>query len=184
MTKEEYYYEILRFCVPWYMRQHHKLLLIKMHETLFFVSLKGRVGSWEEGRLWDGLYLRRDLSDPDMDIDYSKLPSVSVLEMWCGFLRRACGDILPHDSEKNMFMFTMQNLGLWEYDDDHYNEKAVNRILMRWLKRNYEKNGQGSPFPVRGFVDINMRRVDLWQQADMWWQENDPDYELYRPSWE
>jgi len=177
--QEQYFFEILRNAVPWYMTQHHRKLLEHMFNTRYYVTLKGRNGLFEETRLWDGIYYRRDHSDLPLNLGESYETTdldVNVLEVWAGFLKRACGDILPIDSEKNMFYFTMQNLGLIDYDDDHYDEEKVDRIIEKWLDRKYGKDGVGSPFPLYTTYtdDINMRRLDLWKQADLWWMENDP----------
>ena len=67
----------------------------------------------------------------------------------------------------DLFWVFMENLGLSEYNRKNWSHTHVlveiDEIISRWLERNFEYDGVGSPFPLKR-PQKNMRRVELWYQ--------------------
>ena len=71
------------------------------------------------------------------------------------------------------FWIMLTNLGLNGMDDDHFDEYEANRIIDRFLNREYEADGsEGGIFVLeKPFRDL--RDVELWIQANWFIGEYD-----------
>lgn len=72
------------------------------------------------------------------------------------------------------FWLMMNNLDLTKYDDCNLGTKeadTINQKLDIWLNRQFNPNGEGSPFPLKRTC-LDQRFVDLWQQANLYVAEN------------
>lgn len=73
------------------------------------------------------------------------------------------------------FSQLFRNLGLHVYTGENLRisqEQQIRAILDRWLTRQFEPNGKGSPFPLRSPFHLDMRDVDIWGQMNAYALEN------------
>ena len=71
------------------------------------------------------------------------------------------------DRTGKWFLDMIVNLGLEKMTDDRFDKRYVERILHRFLNREYGRNGDGGLFTVH-HSRIDMRSVEIWYQA-MWY---------------
>lgn len=150
---------------------NYQKLLWQLLETEFTWTVE-----YDSNRAADGLYLRKLYfreTGNRVEIDRG----CSVLEMLVALCRR-CEDELMYDPDYGdrtgyWFMDILKNLGLSFYDDFNYDRDAVDCVVLRFLDRNYEKNGFGGAFPcVKNVCDF--RAKDLWWQLNSYLEENFP----------
>jgi hypothetical protein len=74
------------------------------------------------------------------------------------------------------FWEMISNLGLLAYDDSSYDEIRVERILDRWMFREFDKSGHGSIFPIPNSYDLqeDMRGMEIWNQMNKYLLVNYP----------
>lgn len=156
-----------------YVQTNYQRLLWKLYTTDYIWEL-----DYDENRAVDGLYLRREFEQQSgylATVDRNK--QCSVLEMLIALARRAEEDIMHDpdygDRSGTWFWTMLQNLGLDIYDDYHWFEKEVDKILDVFLHRRYEKNGFGGAFPVRK-PNRDLRKTDLWWQMNAYLEEHFP----------
>lgn len=101
----------------------------------------------------------------------------SVLEMLIG-LAQAIENNVMYDPERGnrthiWFWEMVRNLGLDKATDDEilgrgrFGVAYIDGILDRWLAREFDSDGVGSPFPLSNCGDFvkNQRETELWFQA-------------------
>ena len=71
------------------------------------------------------------------------------------------------DRTGRWFWNMVDNLGLGDMNDENFNPEKVDKIIDRFLKREYEKDGKGGLFSV-GNARFDLRTVEIWYQA-MWY---------------
>lgn len=129
------------------------------------------IASYDDNRAGDGVYLRYIYSDITED------PSpCTMLEMLIALGNRFDGCVGfnvrdTKDTRKN-FWIMIKNLGLDIFDDSHYEEDDVDRILHIFLTRTYLPNGSGGLFPLRK-PKIDQRKIEIWSQLQEYLVEND-----------
>lgn len=141
-----------------------KKLLSYLHSREFVYCF-----AMDENRAEDGIDLRYrfalDYSIVEHADDYLKGPC-SVLEMIIALafkmeetMENPCmGDRMPQ-----WFWNMIVNLGLGSMNDERYDEDYVRRVIMIFLNRNYEPNGKGGLFTIRGCRE-DLRDVEIWSQ--------------------
>jgi hypothetical protein len=67
------------------------------------------------------------------------------------------------DRTSQWFWEMIVNLGLGGMSDRHYNKTLVNEAIERLLYREYEPDGRGGLFRVRG-CEYDLRDVEIWCQ--------------------
>jgi len=101
----------------------------------------------------------------------------SVLEMLIALAIRIEDQFMTNYDEGNRtsqwFWIMLTNLGLNGMDDDHFDEYEADRIIDRFLNREYEADGsEGGIFVLeKPFRDL--RDVELWIQANWFIGEYD-----------
>jgi hypothetical protein len=147
-----------------------KRLLWFLHDTEFVFRLPG-----DENRAEDGIDLRYRFA-----IDYTTIENAhlylkgpcSVLEMMIALafkMEDTMDDPLMGDRTAQWFWNMVVNLGLGSMNDSNFNEPLVHDTIGRFLCREYEPDGKGGLFVIRGCTD-DLRYVDLWHQ--MCWYLN------------
>ena len=95
----------------------------------------------------------------------------SVLEMMVALSIRCEEHIMDNpdigDRTGKWFLDMIVNLGLEKMTDDRFDKRYVEKILHRFMNREYERNGDGGLFTVH-HNRIDMRSVEIWYQA-MWY---------------
>lgn len=105
----------------------------------------------------------------------------SVLEMMVGLSVR-CEETIMFDPDigdrtGKWFWEMVDSLGLSGMTDDHFDESQANRIINRFLDRDYGPDGEGGLFTMRN-CRHDLRKVEIWYQA-MWYLD---DYILHERS--
>ena len=152
------YYELFRF----------------LHRTKFRYSV-----AMDENREIDGECLRHRFADECMYSHEKIVESIgnsqcSVLEMLIALSVR-CEEQIMFDPElgdhpERWFWKMIENLGLIEMDDRHFDEDYVNDIVQRFLDRRYKSNGDGGLFTVNN-CKYDMRKAEIWYQLN-WYLSN------------
>ena len=57
----------------------------------------------------------------------------------------------------------IDNLGLQDMFDENYNDEHVNRIILRFINRDYSPDGKGGLIYIPNYIG-DMRGVDIWYQ--------------------
>lgn len=144
-----------------------------LHRTKFDFVLER-----DDNREDDGIELRDDYDIPD---DYEEIvienffdKDCSVMEMLVGLAIRVDDEFIGDPAEEHpeeFFMEMLENLGLLVYKGNRYREDDVVRILRRWMDREFDRKGVGSPFPLKKRCR-DQRKVEIWDQMNAYISEN------------
>ena len=131
-------------------------LLVYLHNREFTYTL-----AMDSNRAQDGIDLReRYYGDPTI-----KGPC-SVLEMMVALSIR-CEEIMDNpaygDRTTQWFWDMIINMGLGAMYDSRFDKKYVKECVDKMLNREYEPNGKGGLFYVRGCTD-DLREFEIWSQ--------------------
>ena len=122
----------------------------------------------DENRLLDGLDLRFRFADEN---SYYIDGDCSVLEMMVALSLRCEEHIMSDDEIGNRtgrwFWEMIDNLGLESMYDDNFDKVYADKIIYRFLNREYEPNGDGGLFTVHN-RNVDLRKVEIWYQL-MWY---------------
>lgn len=126
----------------------------------------------------DGLNLREDYEDINgiLVLDEECMLNdcqCSILEMLAGLAIRIDREYIgsPGECKPNaIFMEMLNNLDLLRYNDRKFHKDAVEKIVLRWLSRNFDRNGSGSIFPLKR-SDIDQRDCQIWSQMQAYISE-------------
>lgn len=145
----------------------YRKLLSRLHSIDFYY-----IHPMDGNRSEDGINLRYRFGDKNGYSDpiianYLDDRPCSVLEMMVALAVRCEEHIMPDpdigDRTGQWFWNMIVNLGLGSMCDVRFDEEYVDRIVDRFLNREYERNGKGGLFTVEhGRQD--MRSVDIWYQ--------------------
>ena len=98
----------------------------------------------------------------------------TVLELLVS-LSRSMEDIMSNrefgDRTATWFWTMVINLGLEDMDNSNFDQEYVIKVLERWLKREFEPDGTGSPFPLK-HPPCDMTGVDIWRSFNWYMTEN------------
>lgn len=152
--------------------QYHKLFRA-LHNIVFTYIFER-----DDNRDEDGYDLREDYEIPNyFDKDIKKAfydRDTSVLEVLIGLSIRVDNDFIGDPVEEHpekFFMEMIKNFGLIKFKNNNYREYEIIKIVNRWMNREFEKNGQGSPFPVR-YDRRDQRKLEIWDQMNSYINEN------------
>lgn len=128
----------------------------------------------DENRAEDGIDLRYRFGYEK----YINRPC-SVLEMMLALAIRCEETIMDNpdigDRTSQWFWRMIVNLGLGDMRDDVYDERHVNRVVERFLSRDYSPDGEGGLFYIPN-CECDMRDVEIWVQLCWYLDEYDTDY--------
>lgn len=149
----------------------YRKLLCKLFDTPFNYTI-----AMDGNRAEDGVDLRYRFGyecgfDNSAVADCLDDKDCSVLEMMVALAIRCEEHIMDNpdigDRTGKWFLDMIVNLGLEKMTDDRFDKRYVERILHRFLNREYGRNGDGGLFTVH-HNRIDMRSVEIWYQA-MWY---------------
>lgn len=149
----------------------YRKLLVHLHRTTFSYSIP-----LDSNRASDGVNLRyRFLNEPnykgrlrdESEIKDLLIKECSILEMMVALAIR-CEETIMDDPRKGnrttqWFWGMIVSLGLGAMTDDRYDKEVVDDILERFLKHEYERNGKGGLFTVKG-CRSDLRKMEIWKQ--------------------
>lgn len=123
----------------------------------------------DENRAEDGIALRYRycwLNNCE-DREYCLAGPCSVLEMIVALAIR-CEERIMSDPDKGdrtaqWFWGMITSLGLSSMNDTNYNEWLVNDVITRFLNREYDSDGKGSLFTIKGW-NRDARKAEIWHQ--------------------
>lgn len=156
-----------------------------LHRKEFYSKL-----ALDDNRAADGIDLRRIfieeyyISDEvNPDAKEGLLDSISgpctVLEMLVALATRVESfmmDLNKGDHTWMWFKHFIFNLGLDRFDDQNfYKNKSkydLDGIIETFLDRKYAKNGVGGLFPLKGDVETDQTKVEIWYQMLSWVNQN------------
>ena len=147
----------------------YRNVLMDLHNTDFVYSIRR-----DKGRAGDGVDLRYRFPHEQYGISdvmrYISGPC-SVLEMMLALAIRCEETIMDNpaygDRTGQWFWGMMKSLGLGSMYDDLYDEDYVKMVIRRFLKRQYDPDGKGGLFTIRG-CEEDLRDVEIWFQM-LWY---------------
>lgn len=155
MDKDEYIDWLFSFMPN---ERNYSLLLEALYNKEFTYIL-----AMDSNRAEDGLSLR----------PYYISSPCSILEMMIALsirMERIMEDPMYGDCTSTWLFQMIKSLSLSKMTNDRFNPDIVDRILNRFLSRQYEFNGNGGLFSVP--IDyaeeegIDFRTMDIWMQAN------------------
>ena len=147
--------------VPSYVRL---LRYLNSQEFTYNIRLDGN-------RADDGLYLRYRFKQEKhlraVDVDRCLTGKCSVLEMMVALCLRIEEDIMDDPVKGNRihkwFHVMLKSLGLLDMDDAYFDERYTDKVITRFLNREYEPNGAGGLFRIKD-CPYDLRSVEIWYQ--------------------
>lgn len=134
----------------------------------------------DENRAFDGIGLRHRFGyETGIDTlclagNYMDDHSCSVLEMMIALSIRCEEQIMDNPDIGNRtgqwFWNMIISLGLNSMDDSKFDIRYVEKVIQRFLNREYEYNGKGGLFTIPD-CQQDMRKVEIWYQA-MWYLDS------------
>ena len=123
---------------------------------------------YDENRAEDGITLRYHycLQHDCTELEWCLDGPCSVLEMMLALAFKCeelMDDLTIGNRTSQWFWNMIVNMGLGGMNDMNYNEWLVNDVVTRFLNREYEPDGRGGLFYVRGW-DRDMRTAEIWHQ--------------------
>lgn len=141
----------------------YRQLLTFLHEVEFVYFIP-----YDENRAEEGIALRYRFCfiNGCEDLECYLTGPCSVLEMIIALA--ICCENITEDPEKGdrtgqWFWEMITNMGLGGMNDTNFNEWYVNDVIGRFLNREYEPDGQGGLFRVKGW-QRDMRTAEIWHQ--------------------
>lgn len=146
----------------------YKKLLRQLHDTEFIYLI-----SRDENRAESGMDLRYRFAITEgyehaVDQVLGDLEApCSILEMMVA-LALTCEENIMDDPDYGnrtgqWFWSMVVSLGLSRFNDNRYDRRLVDSVLTRFLDRDYDKNGKGGLFTIRGCKD-DLRGLEIWDQ--------------------
>jgi hypothetical protein len=145
-------------------------LLMHLHSVDFIYTIP-----MDRNRHADGLDLRYRfslLNDYGDGFDYDG-DKCSVLEMMIALAIRCEEDITDNtnygDRTSQWFWGMIRSLGLNSMTDAVYDREYVDEVITRFLNREYDPDGKGGLFRIKG-IDRDLRKVEIWYQLNWYLQ--------------
>lgn len=152
-------------------RKSYRKLLAHLH-SIDFNYIIGMDGNRAE----DGIDLRYRFGyeqnfEEAVIADLLDIHPCSVLEMMIALSLRCEENIMDDpdigDRTGKWFWSMVVNLGLQDITDDNYREHYVEKVIDKFLHRDYGSDGKGGLFYIPN-CKRDMRNVEIWCQA-MWY---------------
>ena len=111
-----------------------------------------------------------------VDISVVEDRYISVLEVLIALAHRMENDILCDpmseiDHTSDYFWVFLRNLDVEQFENVRFNEINVREKVEKWVRREYEKDGFGSIFPMKKPRN-DMRKIEIWNQLGDYVMEN------------
>lgn len=129
----------------------------------------------DDNRIADGIDLRYRFGY-DTEIPYAQIATyldirtASVLEVMVALSLRIEEQFIDGDDVGKWFWIMINNLGLGEYKDLYFNKAKVDRIVKKFIERDYNKNGSGGLF-ITNNDNKDMRNIEIWDQMHLYLNE-------------
>ena len=129
----------------------------------------------DDNRISDGIDLRYRFGY-DTEIPYAQIAtyldikSASLLEVMVALSLRIEEQFINGDDVGKWFWIMIDNLGLIEYKDLYFDKAKVDRIIKKFMERDYNKNGSGGLF-ITNDITKDMRNIEIWDQMHLYLNE-------------
>ena len=129
----------------------------------------------DDNRIADGIDLRYRFGY-ETKVSYAQvakyldIKSASVLEVMVALSLRIEEQFIDGDDVGKWFWIMINNLGLGNYKDLYFNKAEVDRIVKKFIERDYRKNGSGGLF-ITNDVNKDMRNIEIWDQMHLYLNE-------------
>lgn len=129
----------------------------------------------DDNRISDGIDLRYRFGY-ETDIPYAQIAtyldikSASLLEVMVALSLRIEEQFINGDDVGRWFWIMIDNLGLIEYKDLYFDKAKVDRIIKKFMERDYNKNGSGGLF-ITNDITKDMRNIEIWDQMHLYLNE-------------
>ena len=138
----------------------HIRILRELHDTPFEWAVEGNLVR-DENRAVDGKHLRHvfmEMKGVPVNMYGGMGIPASVLEVLVALSINIDNKLVAGNGEQaRWFWLMLDNLGITDGGDIH-------QKIYRWLHREFDFDGVGSPFPLRD-CKTDQRRIELWLQA-------------------
>lgn len=151
----------------YYRKLSHRKLLAQLHSIDFSYMM-----TMDSNRAVDGIDLRYRFGyehkyTGNTITEYLDNGPCSVLEMLIALAMR-CEEHIMDDPEignrtGQWFWNMVVNLGLGAMNDNNFDKRHVDFVILRFLNRDYERNGEGGLFTIDDCRD-DLRNVEIWYQ--------------------
>lgn len=149
----------------------YSILLEKLHDIEFRYMKNIPM---DENREADGLAMRYNFGyicgyDEELISNALCDKGCTVLEMLIALANREeniLSNSMVNDRIDIWFSTMLVNLKLDKYDNQHYNDEDVTRIIDIWLDRRYDRCGRGNIYFLPN-PEEDLRTIDIWTQM-MW----------------
>lgn len=161
MPRKETLYEKWLLRKVGFRKKGYENLMHRLYEIPFQWDQKNTPK--DEDRALDGLQLRGEFFDGSDEIPRR---DCTVLEMLVAFAIRIDDEWIgdpadPHPED--IFWEMVSNLDLWKMDNFRYDQDSVDAKVSKWVKKYFDKDGNGSIFPVKN-ANRDHRTVSIWSQ--------------------
>lgn len=140
----------------------------------------------DENRYNDGMGLRREfeiLTEMVLEDQPGYREKCTVYEMLAALAARCENQLMRNvalgDRSKTWFFEMLRNLDILKWDFDHlqydYKDDICKKVGI-WLRREYDSDGKGSPFPLKSVTE-NQKNVQIWSQMNQYLIENWMDFD-------
>lgn len=147
---------------------------IKVLKQLFAIDFTYRIEN-DVNRIYDGLDIRKKFTN-ETGIMLDDIRPCSVLEVLLGLSIRFAENVLGDPDETGLaakwFWKMVENLGLKGLSGSRDDRSMCIILVEIWMDRDFEPDGNGSPFPLRNNHGIDQREVEIWQQIMNYEAEN------------
>lgn len=150
--------------------ESYDLLMDELHNSPFIFLI-----SRDANRAEDGVYLRGDFAEErGCHPNFAGDTECSVLEMLVALAKRIDSEYIGDPSDEHpeiIFWEMLSNLGLDKCSNRRFRRNHVQNILTIWLRRDFERNGDGSIFPIR-HPNRDQTEIEIWSQMNEYLTEN------------
>lgn len=173
--EEEYFnwlYDLV--CTDEYTQRTHYKLFSFLYDEEFLLSMY-----MDSNRAADGIELRYEFAkekgiDPQIIVAEIDTRECSILEMMLALARRCENQIMANpdvgDRVGQWFWEMIVTLGLGKMDDDNFDYDTAKKIIRKFLRRTYRKNGEGGLFRIND-RSKDMRTTEIWYQMNWYLNE-------------
>lgn len=138
----------------------------KLFETLHQMEFV-YVNPYDANRLSDGLSLRnryKYITNDNTVYEYnnpcSVLEMIAALAIRCEYIM---DDPTKGDRTSQWFWVMIVSLGIGNMNNNNYDEDYIYECINIFLNHDYERDGKGGLFFVRGYTG-DMRALEIWEQ--------------------
>ena len=151
----------------------YKKLISHLHELEFYY-----VVPMDSNRLEDGIDLRyrfgHETGVQEFIVSlYLDNRTCSILEMMTALAIRCEEQFMSRkdelDNAGEWFWHMLESLELLDMTDNKYDESIVDQTIKRFLDREYEPDGRGGLFYIKG-CEKDLRTIEIWYQLNWYLQ--------------